>query len=82
MPVELYQDVILTVDRPGEGLCAGDVGTLVDRHVVPGREEGWSVEFFDMTGQTVAVVTAPASLFRLPTAADRPATRTLARAGT
>jgi hypothetical protein len=40
------------------------------------------VEFFDMTGQTVAVVTAPASHFRLPTKSDRPATRTLARART
>lgn len=81
MPAELYKDVILTVDRPEEGLCAGDVGTLVDRHVVPGKEEGWSVEFFDMTGKTVAVVTAPSSIFRMPTPADRPAARTLARSG-
>jgi hypothetical protein len=26
-------------------------------------EEGYSVEFFDMTGNTVAVVTVPASVF-------------------
>lgn len=81
MPVELYQDVILTVDRPEEGLCAGDIGTLVERHVVPGKEEGWSVEFFDMTGRTVAVITRPASEFRLPTSTDRPAARTLATTG-
>ena len=40
-------------------------------------EEGYSVEFFDMTGNTVAVVTLPASALRLPTPADRPAVRAL-----
>jgi hypothetical protein len=50
----------------------------VERHVVPGvPEEGYSVEFFDMTGNTVAVVTLPASALRLPTPADRPAVRAL-----
>jgi len=81
MAYELYQDVILTVDLPDHALCAGDVGTLVERHVVPGKEEGYSVEFFDMTGRTVAVATVPAHQVRLPTAADRPATRSLAAAG-
>ena len=80
MAHELYQDVILTVDLPDHGLCAGDVGTLVERHVVPGKEEGYSVEFFDMTGRTVAVVTVPAHQLRSPTAADRPAARTFAAA--
>jgi hypothetical protein len=81
MGFDLYQDVILTVDLPDHGLCAGDVGTLVERHVVPGRQEGYSVEFFDMTGKTVALVTVPASQLRLPTSTDRPAARTLAAAG-
>jgi hypothetical protein len=36
------------------------------------REVGYSVEFFDMTGNTVDVVTVPASALRLPTPADRP----------
>jgi len=76
---ELYSDVILTRDIPERGLRAGDVGTLVDRHIVPGVavEEGYSVEFFDMTGNTVAVVTVPISALRLPTPADRPAVRAL-----
>jgi Domain of unknown function (DUF4926) len=81
MPFELYRDVILTADLPEHGLCAGDVGTLVERHVVPGKEDGYSVEFFDMTGRTVAVITMPASILRAPTPADRPAIRTLAEAG-
>jgi Domain of unknown function (DUF4926) len=81
MNLELFQDVILTVDLPERGLCAGDVGTVVERHVVPGKEIGCSVEFFDMTGRTVAVVTLPGSQLRVPTAADRPAARTFAGAG-
>jgi hypothetical protein len=78
MASELYSDVILTRDISGHGLRAGDVGTVVERHVVPGvGEEGYSVEFFDMTGNTVGVVTVPASAVRLPTQADRPAVRAL-----
>ena len=78
MPFELYSDVILTRDVAEYGLRAGDVGTAVERHAVPGvAEEGYSVEFFDMTGNTVAVVALPASALRLPTPADRPAVRAL-----
>ncbi len=73
MAFELYTDVILTRDVGEYGLRAGDVGTVVERHLVPGvAEEGYSVEFFDMTGNTVAVITLPVSALRLPTAADRP----------
>ena len=76
MPFDMYGDVILTRDVTERGLRAGDVGTIVERHAVPGvSEEGYSVEFYDMTGNTVAVVTLPASALRLPTPADRPAVR-------
>jgi len=78
MPADIYGDVILTRDVTELGLRSGDVGTVVERHVVPGvPEEGYSVEFFDMTGNTVAVVTLPANALRLPTPADRPAVRAL-----
>ena len=78
MAFELYSDVILTRDIAERGLRAGDVGTAVERHAVPGiADEGYSVEFFDMIGNTVAVVTVPASALRLPTPADRPAVRAL-----
>jgi hypothetical protein len=76
MPFELYSEVILIRDVTEDGLRAGDVGTVVERHAVPGvSKEGYSVEFFDMTGNTVAVATLPASALRLPTRADRPAVR-------
>ena len=74
----MFGDVIVTRDFPELGLRVGDVGTVVERHVVPDvREEGYSVEFFDMAGNTVAVATLPASALRQPTAADRPAVRQL-----
>jgi hypothetical protein len=76
--LELYQDAILTVDLPSDGLRAGDIGTIVERHQVPGVSEvGYSVEFFDMTGRTVAVATLPASNLRVPTSADRPSVRAM-----
>jgi len=78
LALDLYSDVILTRDIEGHGLRAGDVGTVVERHHVPGvPEEGYSLEFFDMTGNTVAVITVPASAVRVPTPADRPAVRAL-----
>lgn len=80
MTFGMYQDAILQVDLPEHGLCAGDVGTVVERHVVPGREVGYSVEFFDMTGNTVAVITVPAAHLRAPTPADRPSVRMLSQA--
>lgn len=75
---DMYGDVILTRDVTEHGLRAGDVGTVVERHAVPGLPgEGYSVEFFDITGNTVAVATLPATALRLPTPADRPAVRAL-----
>jgi len=54
---------------------------MVERHVVPSKEDGYSVEFFDMTGRTVAVITISRQHLRAPTPADRPSTRTLAPTG-
>lgn len=67
MPFDMYSDVILTRDVAERGLRTGDVGTVVELHAVPGvSEEAYSVEFFDMTGNSVAVVTLPSSALRLP----------------
>ncbi len=42
----MYADVILTRDITERGLRMGDVGTVVERHLVSGvPEEGYSVEF-------------------------------------
>ncbi|MBI3245189.1 MAG: DUF4926 domain-containing protein [Deltaproteobacteria bacterium] len=75
MDFTLYTEVILMRDAPEEGVQAGDVGVVVERHEVAGLDTGYSVEFFDMLGNTVAVVTVPGSALRTPTRADRPAAR-------
>lgn len=75
MTFQLFEDVVLTTDIPEHDLYEGDIGTAVERHVVSDKEAGYSVEFFDMTGQTVAVVTIAESCLRSPQATDRPAVR-------
>ncbi|MGK7920020.1 MAG: DUF4926 domain-containing protein [Trichodesmium sp.] len=75
MDFQLYTDVILLEDAPEENLQAGDIGTIVECHKVPGLETGYSVEFFDMLGNTLAVLTLPGSLLRVPTNNDRPTVR-------
>jgi hypothetical protein len=77
----LYSDVILLSDLPKESLSAGDIGTVVERHDVDGIETGHSVEFFDMLGNTVAIVTLPMSYFRLPSSSDRPNVRLMTNVG-
>jgi len=73
MPLVMDGDVILTRDVTEHGLRAGDVGTVVECHAVPGvSEERVLGRVFHMTGDTVAVVTLPESALRLPTPADRP----------
>ena len=80
MDLPLYEDVILRVDLPADALFAGDIGTVVERHVVTGLETGYSVEFFDLLGNTVAVITVPASALRRPVPGDRPVVRPAASA--
>ncbi len=80
MTFPMFEDVIVTTDVPGHDIRAGDVGTVVEHHVVEGKEDGYSVEFFDMTGKTVAVVAVAASQLRQPTSADRPSARSLSHA--
>ncbi|HOZ46414.1 MAG TPA: DUF4926 domain-containing protein [Candidatus Hydrogenedentes bacterium] len=46
--------VVLTQDLPGEGLKAGDIGTVVHTH---SGGSGFEVEFMTLAGETVAVVT-------------------------
>ena len=75
MDFPLYTEVILIQNMPEEGVRAGDVGVVVECHEVVGRETGYSVEFFDMLGNTVAVATVSGSVLRTPTQADRPTVR-------
>lgn len=63
MKYPLYSDVILLRDFPEESLSVGDIGMIVNQHDATGLETGYSVEFFDMMGNTIAIVTLPMSYF-------------------
>jgi uncharacterized protein DUF4926 len=56
---EQYSDVILTQDIQECDLRTDDIGTVVECHSVAGTGTGYSVEFFDMVGNTVAVWRCP-----------------------
>jgi hypothetical protein len=71
MKFTLFEDVVLLVGLPEEGVLAGDIGVVVEKHEVPGLETGYSIEFFNMSGDTAAVVVVPASQLRRPSEADR-----------
>jgi hypothetical protein len=53
--------VVLTEDLPGEGLKAGDVGSVV---LVHRGGAGYEVEFTTLSGETVSVVTVAAHTIR------------------
>jgi hypothetical protein len=59
--IKEHDCVVLNVDLPGEGLAAGDIGTVVHVHRVG---EGYEVEFITLDGQTVAVSTLLANQVR------------------
>lgn len=64
MRIGLFSEVALTRDVPAEGLCRGDVATLID--YVPGTEasggeEGCVLEVFNALGESIAVVAVPVS---------------------
>lgn len=58
---DLYTDAALTCDLPEHRLRRGDVVRLVDCHVAPDGTEGYSIEVFNAVGETIAVMTVPAS---------------------
>jgi uncharacterized protein DUF4926 len=53
--------VVLTQELPDQGLQAGDVGWVV---MVHGAGVGYEVEFVTLGGDTISVLTVPASAVR------------------
>jgi hypothetical protein len=75
--IKEHDCVVLMQDIPGEGLQAGDVGTIVHIH----RDAAaYEVEFITLTGKTVAVATVLPSQLRPVTARDVSHVRQLAAA--
>jgi hypothetical protein len=58
---KLFEEVILLEDVPAKGLQKGDVATVVEHHPVPHGEDGYSLEVFNVLGDTVAVISLPES---------------------
>jgi hypothetical protein len=81
MRFELYTDVALTRDMSELGLRRGDLVKLVDHHVAPDGEEGYSIEVLNAVGETIAVTTVPASTVERLREDEVLSVRTLARAG-
>jgi len=57
MTYKLFEEVILLEDMPEKGLKKGDVATIVEHHPVAGGEDGYTLEVFNVLGDTIAVVT-------------------------
>ena len=71
MKLKLFSRVILKQNIPDEKLFAGDVGVIVEHH--PATDfypEGYEVEFFTADGDTLTVVSVPATLLRTATGND------------
>ncbi len=68
MTFPLFSRVILCMDLPEEQLMAGDMGTIVEHHPATAEyPEGYEVEFFAGNGETLAVVSIPATALRQTT---------------
>jgi hypothetical protein len=61
MTYKLFEEVVLLEDISEKGLLKGDVATIVEHHAVPGGEDGYSLEVFNVLGDTIAVITLPES---------------------
>lgn len=59
--IEELSSVVLTSDLPEHGLRSGDIGTVV---LIHRGGEGYEVEFTTLGGETLAVVTLPATQVR------------------
>lgn len=66
MSLKLFDRAVLMKDLPAEGLRAGDVGVVVEHYEARGDgPEGYELEFYSARGETVAVVSVPATAIRV-----------------
>lgn len=61
MRYKLFEEVALTKDIPEKRLRRGDVATVVEHHPVSDGEDGYSLEIFNVLGDTIAVITVEES---------------------
>lgn len=61
MTLELYTDAVLTRDVPAFGLKRFDIVKLVDRHEGIDATIGYTIEAFNVLGESIAVTVVPES---------------------
>lgn len=74
MALRELQQVVLTKDKPQDGLRAGDLGVIVD---VSAGSSGYSVEFVTLTGETIDVLLLDPDEIREVAAGDLAHVRTV-----
>lgn len=62
-------------------LRRGDLVKVIDHHVAPDGEEGYSIEVFNAVGETIAVTTVPISALEALREDEVLSVRPLAHAG-
>lgn len=61
MKYKMFEEVALNKDFPEKNLKKSDVATIVEYHPVKDGEDGYSLEIFNVLGDTIAVITVPES---------------------
>ena len=79
MKLELFKRVALRIDIPEHRLRKGDVATIVEHLPAKKGEDGYALEVFNAVGDTIAVVTVPASAVEPLTPDKIPSVRPLGR---
>jgi hypothetical protein len=64
MKYKLFEEIVLNKDFTGKNLKKGDVATIVEYHPVADGEDGYSLEIFNVLGNTIAIITVPESAIK------------------
>jgi len=61
MKYELFKEVVLLRDIPEKRLKKGDVATIVEYHPVDDSIDGYTLEVFNVFGDTISIITVSES---------------------
>ena len=61
MKYKLFKEVVLVKDFPEKKLKKGDVATIVEYHSVNGAVDGYTLEVFNVFGDTISIITVSES---------------------
>lgn len=61
MKYEIFKEVVLLKDIPEKRLKKGDVATIVEHHPVNDSVDGYTLEVFNVFGDTITIITVSES---------------------